>query len=96
MRAYILTARASLADEHPTVVTDVEQTREGVTLAKSGRLSNRSIRGVFFFVGWLGLCKSNHGLALRTDEAGGLIGEVETGSLALDDDTVDVLPFTLL
>ena len=84
VRSDILAGGACLADKYPAVITDVEQTGERVTLAKSGRLGNWGIGSVLLLIGRLGLCKSHHGLALRTDEAGSLLGEVEASGLLLD------------
>ena len=91
----ILSVGASLADQYPAVVTNVEQTGEGVTLAKGRRLSNRSVGGILLFVRGFGLCKSHHGLALRTDEAGGLFGEVEASGLLFDDGIATELALAL-
>ena len=66
-----------------------------VTLAKGRRLSNRSVGGILLFVRGLGLCKSHHGLALRTDEGGGLFGEVESSGLLLDDGIATELTLSL-
>ena len=83
----IVTAYTRLTDKHPTIFTDTEETREGITFTECRRRVDGSVGGIFFLIGRLGLGKTYHRFALRTDEAGGLIGEVETGSLALDDDT---------
>ena len=96
MCTHVVAAYTRLTDEYPTVFTDTEKTGEGVTLAEGRRNVQGCISLVFLLVRGLCLGETHHRLTLRTDETGGLVGEVETGGLALDDDTVRVLQFPFL
>jgi len=82
--ATVVSAHAGLRDQHPTVAAKPEQTGKGVALAPAV-LTRTVVAGVVGLIARRGSCKPSHGLALRTKERGGALGQAKSRCLALDD-----------
>ena len=83
-RRAVISVYAGFRQQRPSLFSYSEKCGECESVAKLRGGAERSVGYIEFLVAWFCAFPSYHGIALRSEENGGFLGETEAGGLLID------------